>query len=29
VDETLESVISLDVGKSLWRDADNMEWNEW
>jgi hypothetical protein len=29
VDTTLESVISLDVGKSLWRDADNVEWNEW
>lgn len=29
VDGTLESVISLDVGKSLWRDADDMEWNDW
>ena len=29
VDGTLESVISLDVGKSLWRDANDTEWNEW
>jgi len=29
VDQTLEPVIFLDVGKSLWRDADATEWNEW
>jgi hypothetical protein len=29
VDATLEAVLSLDVGKSLWRDGGNSEWNEW
>jgi uncharacterized protein DUF4262 len=29
VDVTLDSVISLDIGRSLWRDDDDIEWHEW
>jgi hypothetical protein len=29
VDPTLASALSLDIGKSLWRDADELKWHHW
>lgn len=28
-DNTLQPILKLNIGKGLWRDAENMEWNDW
>jgi Domain of unknown function (DUF4262) len=29
IDKSLEKVISLEIGKGLWRDEVELEWNDW
>lgn len=29
IDHSMDKILTLEVGKGLWRDADNGDWNQW
>jgi hypothetical protein len=29
IDQSLKSILMLEIGKGIWRDKDELQWNEW